>query len=175
MSTATASPYLKDAHYSEGFIDAAMADAPIEVQERVRKHPLTSDQAGYLRALAEHRHSGFLWGNRSTGERLAQALVKKGVAIQQAGGAVVPAPFVREAYVRLEQAREQARRERSEREAQENRAKHAALTDALEEEKAVLLRGLDLVFAGGKTRDDVIDRARARVESMSVSRWQGHW
>lgn len=184
MTTATRSPYLRDqSDFDAAFVDALMLVVPAAVAGNVIKHPLTHDQSGALRALAEHGDGDFCWSNPSTTQRLLNALVNKGLAktatIKDRYGrdreVFRPIPEVRQFHLDRERERQADYQARSKAEAEANRAKHAALSAALEEEKAVLLAGLDALGRAALLDPEIGARARARVESMGVPTWGGHW
>lgn len=191
MSTATASPYLRpDAQrgYGASLIERGLREAPESVLAMLRKYPLTDDQVGYLRALAEHGANTFVWGNASTSNRLDAALVNKGVAIRQTGGdtgvrgggRVVPAPYIREAYLAQKAESDREYAARKEAEAAANREKHAALVAERESALRTLGAALDVALQEGaleRTSPGVVaaQALLARLTEAGVQRWQGAW
>lgn len=175
MTPSTASPYVRDASdHDAPFVDRVMQAAPAEVQDKVRRYPLSREQTGVLRCLLEYGHGDFLWSNASTTERLLQALVNKGLAVRSEQpdrwgnlrGQYRPLTGMHTMHREYKDALERARQaERAEEEAA-RAARVAANRAALERDVAVLNEALDALAAQGTNDPAALITARERVARM---------
>jgi hypothetical protein len=142
MTETVSSPYVRNPNaFRVEVIDAYMAVVPADVQQKVREFPLTDDQVGVLTSLVEHGSGDFMWSNRSTTNRLLDALAKKGLAVATQGlrhgrahTFYAPLPEIRAVYRARKDAQDA---EQSARWAAEARARHEAALEALNTSKAL--------------------------------------
>lgn len=182
MSTTTLdpSPFLRadaQSNYNRTFVERVMLAAPAEVAGRVVRRPLTEEQAGILRSIADKPYPGYgwTWSNDSATRRLLDALVKKGLVVEQEGGTYRAKAFVSDALRAIEQERQAERAARDDAEAQRNQAKYDGLVADLQADQAVLYRALLAAKDAGTIDEMQYTRAYNRVGALKVQTWAGSW